>query len=301
MLDQKVLLDAEGKIPAGVRRKLAAAPNVTPVFSLTHGITVREAVSELLARLGFQPLGTGQPLVTREDGLSFEAKGDWMALAPEQSNRPQEVFIVNIAEEGDEISEYLRAQLGASGLHVKEVSLSSARGALATAVPSVNPMRPPATWPDDKAQMVDAMLSMYGVVFNVSEALRITIEGGGIEIVADRGFDLRGRRTAIFFRPLPSEWKQLLHEKLRVNVVELDLAALTARELIARLSAELGEQADYREHRFHAAAGARSDKVMIAAKGFLLAQPGVFVTDTVIPHGYHRFFFERGLAIVYFR
>jgi hypothetical protein len=38
----------------------------------------------------------------------------------------------------------------------------------------------------------------------------------------------------------------------------------------------------------------------ISAWGFLLANRGLFVTDREIPQSLHRFFFEKGLEIVYF-
>jgi hypothetical protein len=61
---------------------------------------------------------------------------------------------------------------------------------------------------------------------------------------------------------------------------------------------ELGEQATYREHRFSASAS--KDRLTIAAWGFLLAKRGMFITDREIPEPLHRFFFEKGLEIVYF-
>jgi hypothetical protein len=70
------------------------------------------------------------------------------------------------------------------------------------------------------------------------------------------------------------------------------------KEIMARLLNELGEQAAYREHRFSASAS--KDRLNITAWGFLLAKRGMFVTDREIPESLHRFFFEKGLEIVYF-
>jgi hypothetical protein len=60
----------------------------------------------------------------------------------------------------------------------------------------------------------------------------------------------------------------------------------------------LGEQAAYREHRFSASAS--KNRLNISAWGFLLANRGLFVTDREIPQSLYRFFFEKGLEIVYF-
>jgi len=73
---------------------------------------------------------------------------------------------------------------------------------------------------------------------------------------------------------------------------------LEKKENKVRLLTELGEQAAYREHRF--AASASKDRLNITAWGFLLAKRGMFVTDREIPESLHRFFFEKGLEIVYF-
>jgi hypothetical protein len=67
---------------------------------------------------------------------------------------------------------------------------------------------------------------------------------------------------------------------------------------MARLLSELGEQAAYGAHRF--SASATKDKLTITAWGFLLAKRGMFVTDREIPEPLQRFFFEKGLEIVYF-
>ena len=105
----------------------------------------------------------------------------------------------------------------------------------------------------------------------------------------------------MFFRRIEPEIKQALEQKLSVKVVELDLAVLSSRELIGKLLREVGEQATYAEHHFNAATGAKQDKLVISAWGFLVSEPAMLVTDRQIPKGYERFFFEKGLDIVYFQ
>jgi hypothetical protein len=97
------------------------------------------------------------------------------------------------------------------------------------------------------------------------------------------------------------EIKKTFQDTYGATVVELDLAVLSHKELITRLLGELGETAPYREHRFSAATGNGKDRLNIAAWGFLLSNRSMFVTDREIPQPLHRFFFEKGLEIVYFQ
>ena len=47
--------------------------------------------------------------------------------------------------------------------------------------------------------------------------------------------------------------------------------------------------------------GAAKDRLTVTAWGFHLQRRSMFVTDRQIPAGLHRFFFEKGLEIVYFQ
>jgi hypothetical protein len=57
----------------------------------------------------------------------------------------------------------------------------------------------------------------------------------------------------------------------------------------------------YREHRFAAADGAVKDRLTVTAWGFSVPKHSLFITDRQIPLALHRFFFEKGLEIVYFQ
>ena len=81
----------------------------------------------------------------------------------------------------------------------------------------------------------------------------------------------------------------------------MDIAALSSREVIGRLLSELGEQANYREHRFPAGSGPARDRLVVTAWGFLVLKHSMLVTDREIPPSMHRFFFDKGLEIVYFQ
>ena len=143
------------------------------------------------------------------------------------------------------------------------------------------------------------MLLSFSVPFGVSETLSIELgQGLRVDVRCDRIFERNGKRTGLFFQRLEPEIKKVLQEKEKMKVIELDLPVLEHKEIMARLLSELGEQAAYREHRF--AASASKDRLNITAWGFLLAKRGMFVTDREIPESLHRFFFEKGLEIVYF-
>ena len=303
-LNQGIILDADDKIPASMRSKLSEQEKSTTVLSLSRSMSVHDAVSQLLSRLGYQPLPAGQPIVLQQGGLTLEAKGEWTVLAPEESHKRQEIFVINISDQSDDIPDYLRAQLTSSGVHLKDISWGSAPAGVVPAA-----LREPSetlaqtkTLPRGKRETVDALLFAYGVPFGVSEVLPVELRPGiKIDITCDRLFEMRGQRIAVFFRGIEPELKQALEEKGTVKVMELDLTALSSRELIGKLLREIGEQANYEEHRFNAAMGAQQDKLVISAWGFLVSKPAMFVTDRQIPKEDERFFFEKGLDIVYFQ
>jgi hypothetical protein len=119
-----------------------------------------------------------------------------------------------------------------------------------------------------------------------------------MDVRCDRVFEIAGQRSALFFQRVEPEIKKILQEREKTRVIELDLAKLEHKEIVTRLSSELGQRVAYQEHRF--AASANNDRLKIAAWGFLLSNQGMFITDREIPQTLHRFFFEKGLEIVYF-
>jgi hypothetical protein len=266
-------------------------------------MTVKQAVGELLARLGFQLLGAEQPVVVQEAGLAFEARGDWTALAPEESDKRQAIFVVSLTDKGASIPDYFTERLAALGLHLKETALSSsAEAVFVPAARSGEVVVRPKHWPPEAKALTDAVLSAYGIRFSASEALPVPVrEGLKVEIVCDRMFAVNGRRVAVFFRRLEPEIKKALEQSQLITPLEMESGTLSAREVIARLVNELGDRASYREHRFSVAGGTNPGKLTVVARGFVLANPALFVTDSEIPAAYHRFFFDRGLDIVYLR
>ena len=308
-LQQRVVLDPENNIPVTLRTSLSDPRVGTPVVSMTDQVSLQEAVSRLLSGLGYQPLPTDRSVVIQDEGIAFEARGSWMVLAPEESRKAQEVYIISLTDSPDEIPEYLRSQLALKGLHLKDVLIAS--GAPKTPAPKIlvvahresdESMTQIKIWPRDKTEIVDALLLAHGISFGVAETLSVDLRDGlRMETRSDRVFDLRGQRTAIFFQRTDPEIKKALQEKQGVKTVELEIASLSSREIIGKLLNILGDQMTYREHRFSAANGSNQERLTLNAWGFLLSKPSMFITDREIPQPLHRFFFEKGLEIVYFQ
>lgn len=302
-LRQKVVIDPDGKIPASLRSKLGDPSVGTPIVPMANGVSIREAVGQLLAGLGYQSLPVDRPVTIQEEGISYEAKGGWMALAPEQSNKTQEVYVISLTEENGEIPEYLKSQLQKNGLHLKDIALPGAKPASPAANSQPQSLLTQVkSWPREKREIVDALLLSFGVPFGVAENISVQLRDGlRIEARTDRVFELAGRKNALFFQRPDPEIVKALQEGQGIRAIELDLAKLTSREVIARVLTLLGDQSGYREHRFAAANGAAKDRLTVTAWGFHLPRRSMFVTDRQIPAGLHRFFFEKGLEIVYFQ
>jgi hypothetical protein len=303
--NQRVVIDPESKISASLAAKLSDPTIGTPVLSLGNGATMRDAVGQLLAGLGYQALPADQSIVVQEEGVSFETKGDWIILAPEISNKTQEMYVINLTETSNQTPGYVKAELAKKGLQLHEVALkpdslsdpeSAEKNQSATAVGQTK------RWPRDKQEIVDALLLLYGITFGVAEKLPVELgDGLQVDVAVDRFFELGGRHTALFFGGGSPELLKLLQEKQGIVPVVLDVASLSTREIIARMLNLLGDSAVYREHRFSAARDALRDQITIRAWGFQPLKKSIFITDRQIPATLQRFFFEKGLDIVYFQ
>jgi hypothetical protein len=298
-LQQRIILDPEEKIPDSLRSKLTDPSVYTSVFPVTRTSSLQESVNQLLSRLGYQSLPTDRPVVIQEAGISIEARGNWMALAPQESNKAQDIFVIALTDNPQDLPDYLRRELSNRGLHFKDIVLAASSDQSPAADVSKEPAPPVKYWPREKREFVDAMLLSFSVPFGVSETLAIELgQGLRVDVRCDRILERNGKRMGLFFQRLEPEIKKVLQEKEKMKVIELDLPALEHKEIMTRLLSELGEQTAYREHRFSASAS--KDRLNITAWGFLLAKRGMFVTDREIPESLHRFFFEKGLEIVYF-
>ena len=300
---QKLVIDPEGKIPASLKARLTDPGGGTAVLPIVNGITVQEAIGQLFAGLGYQSLPTNQPIVIQEAGVSFEAKGDWMVLAPEVSNKMQQMYVINLTERSNAIPEYLKAELAKKGLHVRDVAIGAdARSESGAAEKNQTGRAEVKNWPRDKQGIVDALLLSYGINLGVAENLSVEVgDGLRVDTLADRVFEWGGKRTVLFFTDRSPEVRKSLEQKNGITPVVLNLASMSSREIIARLLNVLGDPAVYQEHRFPAATGSSGDRLAVHAWGFQPAKKSMFVTDRQIPTVLERFFFEKGLEIVYFQ
>lgn len=303
-LRQKVVIDPDGKIPSSLRSKLADPSVGIAIVPMANGVPIQDAFSQLLAGFGYQSLPADRPVIIHEEGVAYEAKGGWMALAPAQSNKTQEVYVISLTDDAGEIPDYLKSQLQKNGLHLKDILLPGAPSQPAQQAKSEpkDVFTQVKTWPREKREMVDAMLFSFGVPFGVAESISVQLRDGlRLDARSDRVFEFSGKKTALFFQRPDPEVVKALQETHGVRAVALDLATLSSRDVIGRLLNLLGDQTAYREHRFAAASGAAKDRLTVTAWGFHVARRSMFVTDRQIPAGLHRFFFEKGLEIVYFQ
>jgi hypothetical protein len=301
-INQRVVIDTGGNLPESLRKQLNNPEVGTPVVSLNPRTSLHDAVNQLLAGLGYQTLPTDRPVVIQEAGVAYEAKGSWIALAPEENNKPQEIFVINLTDQESALPPYLLAQLGSRGLQMREVLVPSSMPAVVDANDPKEFFVQTKTWPRDKKEMVDSLLLAYGVPFGIAEKVSVMLRDGlTLEARADRIFEARGNKVALFFQRTEPELKKALQEKQGLRIVEMDIATLSSREVIGRLLGELGDQANYREHRFPAGSGPARDRLVVTAWGFLVPKQSMFVTDRQIPPSLHRFFYDKGLEIVYFQ
>lgn len=303
-LRQRVVLDPESKIPPSLKSQLNDPRVGTPVVQMGDSVKVAEAVRQLLAGIGYQSLPNDRPVVVQDAGVALEARGQWIFLAPTVSNRPQEVLVVNLAEQASETPGYLSAALARHGLHLREVVLpgGSASASDANTTSLLKKGEPPRELPKDRRELIDALLLSFRVPFGVAETISVDLgDGLRIDTLVDRVFDVEGKRIALLFRRVDPMIRKALLERHSTITAEIDLNAQTSREIIGRVLEILGDRTGYIEHRFAAYSGPAKDRLILKAWGFHLARRSVFLTDRQIPPSLHRFFFEKGLDIVYFQ
>jgi hypothetical protein len=126
-------------------------------------------------------------------------------------------------------------------------------------------------------------------------------DGLRVDMRTDRLIDMGGKRTALFFQPGDGELRKALEEGENLRAVEVNIAALSSREIISKILGLLGDPTPYREHRFSTVDGTDDQNLMVKAWGFQLAKRSLFITDRQIPSALNRFFFKKGLEIIYFQ
>jgi hypothetical protein len=304
VLRQRVVIDLDGKIPGSLKSKLNDPRVGTPVVPVAGDVNVAEAVRQLLAAVGYQSLPNDRPVVVQEAGIAVEARGNWIFLAPAVNNRTQEVLVVNLTERANEIPEYLTAALAKQGLYLREVVIPSVKETLipVSAQSQVKNSGLLKELPKDKREFIDALLMSFHIPFGVAETIPVDLgDGLRLDTLLDRVFEIEGKRRALLFRRVDPIIRKALIERHGIAAADIELNSLSSREIIARLLELLGDRAGYSEHRFAAVDGAAKDRVTVKAWGFNLRDRSMFLTDRQIPSSLHRFFFEKGLDIVYFR
>ena len=302
---QRVLLDMQSKITAALQSKLAAAGPGLPVVSVKKGASLHDAVTGLLSKLGFQSLPSNQPVVIQDGGVALQVKGEWMVMPPDETGAMPQVLVVSLTDAPGQTPDYLRDYLSLKGMNLKEILLPSPSSMTAPAA-SASGGKPAEArienWPTDKTALVDAFLKDYGITFSSGGQFPVVLRDGiWIDAKVDRLFEHGGKKVALSFKPFGDELMTALQQSEAVRVVELDLAGTSARDLIARLLAAVGESATYREQRFQANERAAKDKLTLGVSGYYLPQRSLLLTDRQIPKELERFFGEKGLRVVRFQ
>ena len=303
-LRQRVVLDPGNAIPVSLKNKLNDPTIRMPVLQMSKEVSIQEAVSQLLAALGYQTLPADRPVEIQDQGIAYETRGDWMALGPEERNKTQEVFIINLSDNPNAVPEYLKAQLVKNGLRWRVVELSGNEGhpAQTTKSEAADGLSAVKTWPRGKEEIIDSLLLSYGVPFGVAEDFSVELRDGlRVDMRTDRLIEMGGKRIALFFRPGDRDLRKALEEGENLRAVEVNIAALSSREIISKILGLLGDSTPYRENHFSAVNGTDEQKLTVKAWGFQLVKRSLFITDRQIPSALNRFFFEKGLEIIYFQ
>ena len=300
---QKVILDIGGKIPPSLKTKLEARSSSVPVVSLKPNASLHDAVDSLISRLGFQSLPGNRPITVQDQGVGVQLKGEWMVAVPEESGGGQAVWIIALTDGPGKTPDYLREYLSLRGMNLREVLVpaSSPSPSSLSQSAQAGTEKQIEVWPREKRALVDVFLKSYPVSFSVDRQVVLSLrEGIRMDLKMDRSFESGGKKFAVFFRQIGDEAKKALEQGEGVKPIELDLGSLSPRDLISRLVAGFGESAVYREHRFSAVEGPAKDKVVFTVPGFFFSSRSLLLTDREIPKDLHRFFFDKGLRVVYF-
>ena len=298
---QRAILDMQNKITAALKAKMAADAPGLPVVSVKKGASLHDAVTGLLARLGFQNLPNNQPVVIQDSGVAVQVKGEWMVAAPEDGGAMAQVMVVSLTDGPGQTPDYLKEYLSVKGMSLKEILLPRATPPPPAPEPAVaKPNFRVEKWPESGAALVDALLADYGIAAATGGTFSIMLRDGiRMDSKADRIFEYGGKKIALAFRTIGDESTKTMESSDGMRVVEVDLAKLTRREIIGRLLSELGEAASYRDQRF-AVNDRAKDKLALTVSGYYLPQRLLLITDREIPVDLERFFGEKGLRVVKF-
>jgi hypothetical protein len=303
---QKLILDLKDAIPPDLKTKIEGGNSSTRVVSAKPGSSLQETVSGLLSGLGFQSLPANRPVVMQDAGVGVTIKGDWMVTAADNNNSSgaPEMLIISLVEPSTKTPDYLKEYLAVKGVTLKEIVLPQSLSSDSASLESRQALLETQTesWPAEKSALTDAFLKFYRIPFSANRPVSVPLrEGITIEITIDRLFEFGGKKTALLFHRMGDEAKKALQSTEKVRVIELDLQAISSRDLISRLLESIGEQTTYQQHRFPATEGKARDKMVLTVAGFFVPNSSLLLTDSQIPKALERFFSEKGLRVIRFR
>jgi len=301
----KVVLNLEDMIAPSILTQIQSQNHGISIVTGKKGSSLHEAANSLFSQLGFQALPTDRPVVLHDKGVGLQVKGEWMIANPDEGGRKQEMWIISLTNGLGTTPDYLKEYLAFKGMNLKEILLPSSP--FSPAPPLLRRERRETgsqipTWPSDKKSLVDALLTTYQIPFSSQHQISLSLrEGIRLVTVMDRYFERGGRKFGIFFRPVGDEIKKALKKGGDITPIALDLASLSSREILSLILTGLGERAPYKEHRFPIVEEGPKDKLVLTVSGFFLPDRSLLLTDRTIPRDFQRFFFEKGLRVVYFQ
>ncbi|MFQ5916896.1 MAG: hypothetical protein ACE5I0_03695 [Candidatus Binatia bacterium] len=301
---KKVLLNLDEMIAPSILTQIQVENRGIGVVSEKKGSSLHKAASSLFSHLGFQSLPSDRPVELQDKGVGVKVRGEWMVTNPDEGGRKQEMWIINLSDGSHPTPDYLRDYLSLKGMNLKEVLLPSSP--VFPDVPSLERKYQEArdriqTWPRDKKALVDKLLQTYQISFKTQHQISLSLrEGMRLVTIMDRFFEREGRKYGIFFRPVGKEVRKTLEGKMDIIPIVLELESLSSRQVLTVMLAGLGEGSGYQEHRFPVLEKGPRDKLVLTVYGFFLANRSLLLTDRSIPGDLQRFFFEKGLRVIYF-
>ncbi|MEE8075969.1 MAG: LysM peptidoglycan-binding domain-containing protein [Candidatus Binatia bacterium] len=303
-LGKKILLDLDEMIAPSILTQIQMENRGIGVVSEKKGSSLHKAANSLFSHLGFQSLPSDRPVELQDMGVGVKVRGEWMVTNPDEGGARQEMWIINLTDGSDPTPDYLRDYLALKGMNLREVLLPAS-----PVFPGTAPLKRNyqgagnqiQTWPRDKKALVDKLLQTYQISFKTKHQISFSLRKGmRLVTIMDRFFEYGGRKYGIFFRPVGEEVSKTLERKMDIIPIVLELESLSSRQILTVMLAGLGEGSGYQEHRFPVMEKGPKDKLVLTVSGFFLGDRSLLLTDRTIPEDLQRFFFEKGLRVVYF-
>lgn len=302
---RKVVLDPGRQLPEFFRSALENQKEGLTVLSIRKEATLREAVEQLLARLGFELLPENRPVAVQDGGVALLIRGDWMVMAPIEAGPAMNVWVVNLTNEPGTFPASVKTYLLRKGITLAEMAPPPRAGVDRVSVSAVDRGNPESRTehgilPAGKADLLDALLRELSIPFESGREFSMTWgEGIRMQLKVDRYFEFKDAKLGLLFAASGQPIKSSLTGGLRL--IEMDLEKISARDLVARLLSLIGEPAPYREHSFPFGRGRSGDRLVLNTSGFFLPHRSLFITDRKIPEDLKGLFSEKGMKVAFFQ